>query len=110
MSLTQPPERELLKTILEPLLADFQFWFARSLDLLETEDISFLDCEQQTHLIERLKTAQREVSAAQLLFQATGCQAGIELSTLKPWHHLVTECWMVSGQWRNLKRQSSPEN
>lgn len=109
MSLTQPPERELLKAVLEPLLADFQYWLARSRDLLETENITFLDSTEQANLRARLEAAQREVSAAQALFQATSGQAGLELSTIKPWHQLVTECWQVSSRWRSLKQAQSPD-
>ncbi len=110
MSLTQPPERELLKAVLEPLLADFQYWFARSRDLLETENLSFLDSTEQENLLARLETAQQEVSAAQALFQATSGQAGLNLSTIQPWHQLVTECWQVSSQWRSLKQAQSPDS
>ncbi|MEC4802821.1 MAG: DUF2605 domain-containing protein [Jaaginema sp. PMC 1079.18] len=109
MSLTQPPERELLKAVLEPLLADFQYWFARSRDLLENENITFLNPNEQVNLITRLKTAQQEVSAAQALFQATSGQAGLELSTIQPWHNLVTECWQVASQWRSLQQASESQ-
>ncbi|HEY9668852.1 MAG TPA: DUF2605 family protein, partial [Coleofasciculaceae cyanobacterium] len=39
MSQSQPSEQELLKSVLQPLLEDFQYWFSRSRSLLETEDI-----------------------------------------------------------------------
>lgn len=110
MSLTQPPERDLLKAVLEPLLVDFQYWFARSRDLLENENISFLDANEQANLIARLATAQQEVSAAQALFQATSGQAGLELSTIQPWHNLVTECWQVSSRWRSLQQAQSSDD
>lgn len=110
MSLTQPPERELLKAVLEPLLADFQYWFARSRDFLETEDITFLDRTEQAQLLERIASAQQEVSAAQALFQATSGQAGIDVNTLKPWHRLVTECWQVSSKWRSLKQDQGSDS
>ncbi|EHJ13387.1 DUF2605 family protein, partial [Crocosphaera watsonii] len=35
MSHNNLTEQELLKTILEPLLEDFQYWFSRSRHLLE---------------------------------------------------------------------------
>lgn len=95
------PEPELLKTILQPLLEDFQYWFVRSRSFLETERISFLSNEQQFNLLERVKQAQREVSSAQMLFQATGGQVGIDMTALMPWHQLVTECWKVAMQFRS---------
>lgn len=93
------PEHELLKTILEPLLEDFQYWFSRSRSLLEAESIGFLESEQQTDLLARVKQAQAEVSTAQMLFNATGGQVGLETATLLPWHQLVTECWQVAMRY-----------
>lgn len=94
------PEPELLKTVLQPLLEDFQYWFGRSRSFLETERISFLSNEQQFRLLERVKQAQQEVSSAQMLFQATGGQVGIDMTALMPWHQLVTECWKVAMRFR----------
>ena len=102
MPQSQPSEQELLKTLLEPLLEDFQYWFSRSRSLLETEDITFLSEEQQSDLLSRVKTAQQEVSTAQMMFQATNGQVGVETSTLVPWHRLVSECWQVGMRWRTI--------
>ena len=102
MPQSQPSEQELLKTLLQPLLEDFQYWFSRSRSLLETEDITFLSEEQQSDLLSRVKTAQQEVSTAQMMFQATNGQVGVETSTLVPWHRLVSECWQVGMRWRTI--------
>ena len=101
MNTSNLPEPELLKAVLQPLLEDFKYWFARSRSFLETEQISFLGIEQQSDLLERVKQAQQEVSTAQMLFQATGGQVGIEMTTLMPWHELVTECWKVAMRFRS---------
>jgi GAF domain-containing protein len=100
MSQSQPSEQELLKTVLQPLLEDFQYWFSRSRSLLETEDITFLSKEEQTDLLERVTLAQQEVNTALMLFQATNGQVGIETTTLLPWHKLLGECWKVGMRWR----------
>jgi len=94
------PEPELLKTVLKPLLQDFQYWFGRSLALLETERIEFLTSKEQSDLLERVKQAKQEVSVAQIMFEATGEQVGIEMAALMPWHQLVTECWKVAMRLR----------
>jgi hypothetical protein len=94
------PEPELLEKVLQPLLEDFKYWFARSRSLLETEQISFLGTEQQSDLLARVKQAQQEVSTAQMLFHATSAQVGIDMATLMPWHQLVTECWKVAMRFR----------
>jgi hypothetical protein len=102
-----PSEQKLLKTILEPLLEDFQYWFSRSQNLLESERIDILSEEEQSGLLARVQQSQKEVAAAQMLFQATEGQAGIEMAVLMPWHQLVAECWQVSRHWRRVKSARS---
>ena len=107
MQPSQPTEKELLKTILEPLLEDFQHWFGRCRNLLESERLSFLSDQEQAELLARVKQSQKEVSTAQILFQATDGQAGVDTKVLLPWHQLVAECWDVAKQWRFLKSDST---
>ncbi|MGK7877726.1 MAG: DUF2605 domain-containing protein [Xenococcaceae cyanobacterium] len=109
MQPSQSTEKELLKKILEPLLEDFQYWFSRSRSLLESEELSFLSAQEQAELMERVKKAQQEVSTAQMLFKATGGEAGIETAMLIPWHQLVAECWRVGGRLRSFNSQSSKD-
>ena len=91
---------EFLKTLLQPLLEDFQYWFDRSSTLLESETIDFLGDDLQADLLARVKQAQQEVGTAQMLLKATDGQVGLETSILMPWHQLVTECWQVSMRHR----------
>ena len=102
MHQSQPSEQELLKSVLQPLLEDFHYWFSRSRTLLESEDITFLSDQQQAELLRKVKEAQQEVSTAQMLFQATDGKVGIETATLLPWHQLVSECWQVAMRWRSI--------
>jgi Protein of unknown function (DUF2605) len=95
------PEPELLKTVLQPLLEDFQYWFARSRDFLEAEQLSFMSDQEQSDLLGRVKHAQEEVNTAKMLFVATEAQVGIDMATLMPWHQLVTECWKVAMRFRD---------
>lgn len=108
MSIEQPTEKELLKTVLEPLLEDFQYWFERSRNLLESEQLSFFSRQEQTQLLEKIVQSQQEVQTAQMLFKATGGSAGIDSRVLLPWHQLVAECWSVAQKWRELKSQENP--
>lgn len=95
------PNREtLLASVLKPLLDDFQYWFQRSLQMLEQESIHFLSAEQQQSLIERVKTALSETHTASSLLQATDGQVGVEASKVMAWHGLVAECWAVSRRRR----------
>ena len=113
MSLSQPSEQDLLKTLLPPLLEDFHYWFTRSLNLLENEKITFLSEAQQFDLLNRLKLAHQEVSTAQMLFTATNGEVGISTAILIPWHRLLGECWQISRQWRQtqaLAAEDSPNH
>lgn len=107
MSNTNPTEQELLRTVLEPLLEDFQYWFSRAHQLLASERITFLSIEEQTDLLARVKETEKEVRTAKLLFHATGKKAGIDTRTLVPWHKLVAECWQVSMKWRSQQKNNS---
>jgi Protein of unknown function (DUF2605) len=100
------PEPELLKSVLQPLLEDFQYWFTRARNLLETERINFMSTQQQSDLLSRVKQAQEQVNTAKMMFTATEGQVGIEMEALMPWHQLVTECWNVAMKHRS---QREPE-
>ncbi len=104
MSQSQPSEQELLQNILQPLLTDFDYWFSRSIDLLEREQISFLTPDAQADLMSRVQHAQQEVGVSKMLFQATGQQVGIEPRQMLVWHKLVSECWQVSMQFRQSQQ------
>lgn len=95
-----PSEPDLLKTVLEPLLEDFQYWFGRSRSLLENHKIDFLAQEEQADLLRRVKQAQREVETAQMMIELTESQVGLDTAVLMPWHQLVTECWQVGMRFR----------
>jgi hypothetical protein len=109
MSKSHPSERELLQNILHPLLVDFDYWFGRSVELLEREQISFLSPRAQQSLLTRVKQAQQEVNVAKMLFQAVDGQAGIDPSQMVAWHQLVTECWQVSMQLRQSQQSRIEE-
>ncbi|MGV2828456.1 DUF2605 domain-containing protein [Myxosarcina sp. GI1(2024)] len=99
----QPTEKELLKSVLEPLLEDFQYWFGRSRSLLESERLAFLSVEEQAQFLRRIARSQQEVGTAQILFKATNGEAGIDSNMLPPWHQLVVECWGLAKKRREMK-------
>ena len=107
MSIEQPTEKELLKTVLEPLLEDFQYWFERSRNLLESEQMPFLNVQEQEQLLAKIINSQKEVQTSQMLFKATDGSAGIDSRMLLPWHQLVAECWNVAQKWRESKSKTN---
>jgi hypothetical protein len=94
------PDPELLKTLLEPLLDDFQYWLGRARSLLLHETIEFLSPTEHTDLLKRVEQVLQEVSVFQSLFYATNCQAGVDTAMLMDWHQLVAECWQVMIRFR----------
>jgi hypothetical protein len=86
---------DLLKSVLEPLLDDFQYWFERYRQILENEKIQLMSEQEQLNLLKRVKDAQYELNTAKMLFNATDQEVGIDMATVMPWHQLVTECWSV---------------
>ncbi|KAM3100225.1 DUF2605 domain-containing protein [Phormidesmis sp. 146-35] len=97
------PEPDILKTVLEPLLEDFQYWFTRSRTLLENQEIPFLENEKQANLLERVLQAHQEVNTVRTLLNVTEGQVGVETAMLMTWHRLVAECWQVSMRLRSGK-------
>lgn len=93
-------EISLLQAVLPPLLDDFQHWFSRSTDLLETQTIDFLSTDQRQALRSRIQSAQKQVSAAQALAAATEGKAGIDMPVVMSWHSLVHECWGIALRLR----------
>ena len=110
MSSKRPTEKEILNTVLKPLLEDFQYWFERSRSLLESERMPFFSTDEQAEFLGRIKQAQLEISTAQMLFEATDREVGIESKILVPWHKLVAECWDVARRWRGMKNMSYPSS
>jgi Protein of unknown function (DUF2605) len=109
MSKSQPSEQELLQNILQPLLTDFEYWFSRSIQLLDRTQIPFLSPTDQADLLDRVKQAQHEVSVAQMLFRAVDGKVGVEPSQMLGWHQLVTECWQVSMRLRQSQQTKIEE-
>jgi Protein of unknown function (DUF2605) len=103
MSYSNSANSELLKSLLEPLLDDFQYWLGRSQVFLEENELSFMGTEAQIDLLARVGQAKQEVAAAQALFKATDGQVGVETAVLAPWHQIISECWSVSQQFRKLE-------
>ena len=112
MTFSEPPsslpeDKALLKSILPPLLDDFQHWFGRTLTMLDTREISFLSDAEKQDLKARVQVAQKQVGASQALTSLTDSQAGIEMPVVMAWHKLVHECWGVALR---LRREGSSED
>ncbi|MEL7225133.1 MAG: DUF2605 domain-containing protein [Cyanobacteria bacterium P01_D01_bin.36] len=97
---TPSEDADLLKSVLPPLLKDFRHWFDKTIDMLDSNTISFLTVDEKDDLRSRIQVAMQQVSASQALASATDSQAGIEMPVVMGWHKLVHECWGVALRLR----------
>jgi len=97
---TPPEDAELLRSVLFPLLKDFQHWFGRTANRLEAQKITFLSPAEQATLLSRIYTAQKQVSASQAIASVTDGQASIDMPVVMGWHQLAQECWGIALRQR----------
>ncbi len=83
---------------------------ARSQTLLETEHLPFLDEQDQSDLLTRVKVAADEVKHDIMLFRVAEGKVGIDMATLIPRHKLVTECWNVAMRFRSQEDVSQEQH
>ncbi len=95
-----PPADQLLDELLGSLLADFRFWFARGLVLLELCPDRVMPPDQRRDLALELEEAQRALQAAASLLAAAPAPMALELDILAPWHRLVLRVWNLSAALR----------
>ncbi|MCS7226950.1 MAG: DUF2605 domain-containing protein [Gloeomargarita sp. SKYB31] len=98
MNLPHLPRSPIVKSLLEPLLEDFTYWFSQAQQMLEREALPFLSAERRQELLQRITQAQSEVQAAHSLLNSTG--VGVDTTILMAWHQLVLECWHLRLQAR----------
>lgn len=99
---SRPPSApaELLDSLLNPLLEDFDASFRRGLLLLDHCPQRVLKPAEQAELRQRLERAQAELLAARALRSATPAPMALEMATIAPWHALVVEVWSLSAALR----------
>jgi hypothetical protein len=102
-----PSDRQLLQTIIEPLLEDFIYWFNKSETMLTSQRINFLAKEEQSAMISKIQKHKQEISAAQSLFRAMNSAVIIEPSQVQKWHAAVKEYWSIAVKLRNQRTADS---
>ena len=94
----------LMESLLRSLLDDFDHWFWRGEQLLETCPLSVMGATQQAELRARLQEGRKAVAATRALTAASSQPVAISMEAMNPWHGLVTEVWGLAAK---LGRQSS---
>ena len=99
-SLPAPDSGQLLEELLDSLLADFEFWFRRGLQLLELAPDSLLPPSEQRRLGTALTTGLAELVAARALRGASPCPMALDMDAMAPWHKLMLRVWSLSSLLR----------
>lgn len=95
-SLPAPDSGQLLDELLDSLLADFDYWFRRGLQLLELAPESLLPPSEQRRLGAALTSALAELAAARALRRASPCPMALDMDAMAPWHQLMLRVWSLS--------------
>jgi hypothetical protein len=91
---------QLLEELLDSLLADFEFWFRRGLQLLERAPDSLVPPSEQRRLGTALTTGLAELAAARALRGASPCPMALDMEAMAPWHKLMLRVWSLSSLLR----------
>ncbi|MEO0853020.1 MAG: DUF2605 domain-containing protein [Cyanobacteria bacterium J06648_11] len=102
MAMPDADAGDLLKEILGPLLDDFKYWFARSVKLLERDDLEFIDSGDRTMLLEQVRQARSELQSAELLYNLSDNKVGVDPKLVAKWHRLLMRCAEVGYRYRQL--------
>ena len=98
----------LLDQLLDPLLEDFSFWFARGAVLLEHCPDSVMAAAERRAMAEALETSARALVAARCLRAAAPESLAVDLEAMAPWHRLVMRCWALAARMRQAGVELPP--
>ena len=88
----------LMDTLLRSLLDDFDHWFQRGEQLLETCPLSVMGASEQAELMARLREGRKAVAATRALTSASSQPVAVSMEAMTPWHGLVTEVWGLASK------------
>ncbi len=91
-----PDSGQLLEELLDSLLADFDHWFHRGLELLELAPASLLPPAELRRLDTALRSGLAELAAARALREASPCPMALDMDAMAPWHQLMLQVWSLS--------------
>ena len=94
---------DILESLLESLLADFEYWFTRGYELIEQSSDEIMTLDERQDLSARLEEGLQAVNAARSLTRAAGKPVAVSMKAMAPWHGLVTEVWGLSARLNRLQ-------
>ena len=94
---------DILESLLESLLTDFEYWFTRGYELIEQSSDEIMTLDERQDLSARLEEGLQAVNAARSLTRAAGKPVAVSMKAMAPWHGLVTEVWGLSARLNRLQ-------
>ncbi|MDX2271182.1 MAG: DUF2605 domain-containing protein [Cyanobacteriota bacterium] len=101
-------QAEMLREILSPLIEDYRYWFGRSRQLLEKDNLGIISPEGQVELRRRLEQAEGELQTATTLYELSDNEVGIDPALMAKWHRLLMECAELGRRYYQLNPPSDP--
>ena len=95
-----PEAGALLGSLLSSLLDDFDHWFARGEELLNTCPDTVLSEQERRQMALRIVEGKRSIAATRALVGASNEPMAVSMDAMRPWHLLVTEVWQLSARLR----------
>ena len=95
---------ELMSSLLDSLLDDFDHWFNRGEELLARCPNRVMASEDQQRLAERLLEGRQAIAATRALMSAASQPMAVSMDAMTPWHGLVTEVWGLAARLGSVER------
>ena len=94
---------DILESLLESLLTDFEYWFTRGYELIEQSSDEVMNFEERQDLSGRLEEGLQAVKAARALTHAADKPVAVSMKAMAPWHGLVIEVWGLSARLNRIQ-------
>ena len=98
---------ELLKSLLDSLLNDFNHWFKRGQELLTACPDSVMTRVEREAMGVRIDEGLKAITATRALVNATPAAMAISMEAMPPWHQLVTEVWVLAARVSEANAKNS---
>ncbi|WP_392347621.1 DUF2605 family protein [Parasynechococcus sp.] len=98
----------LLDELLASLLADFEHWFQRGEELLQTCPDDVMPLEERQRMDLRLQDGKKAIAATRALVAASTQPMAISMEVMNPWHGVVTEVWALAAKLGSSRPPQAP--
>ena len=98
----------LLDELLASLLDDFEHWFQRGEELLQSCPDAVMPLEGRQQMAIRLQEGKKAIAATRALVAASTQPMAVSMEVMNPWHGLVTEVWALAAKLGSSRSRQAP--